>query len=46
MEIAQLKKISRDVRRDIVSMLTDAGSGHPGGSLSAVELMVGCTFPT
>lgn len=44
MEIAQLQKISRDIRRDIVSMLTDAGSGHPGGSLSAVELMVGLYF--
>ena len=28
-----------DVRRDIVSMLYTAGSGHPGGSLSAVEIL-------
>ncbi|HHW14248.1 MAG TPA: transketolase, partial [Firmicutes bacterium] len=25
-------------------MLTEAGSGHPGGSLSAVELLVGLYF--
>lgn len=29
----------RQLRRDIINMLADAGSGHPGGSLSAVELM-------
>ncbi len=28
------------IRRDIISMLEKAGSGHPGGSLSAVEMLV------
>lgn len=28
-------------REDILTMLNKAGSGHPGGSLSSVELMVG-----
>lgn len=32
------------VRSDILTMVHKAGSGHPGGSLSAVELMVGLYF--
>ncbi len=40
METADLKKISANVRKDILNMLCKAGSGHPGGSLSAVELLV------
>lgn len=31
----------RRVREDIVTMIHEAGSGHPGGSLSSVELLVG-----
>ena len=29
----------RELRKDIINMTADAASGHPGGSLSAVELM-------
>jgi transketolase len=43
-EIEQLKKIAVNVRRDIITMLAEAGSGHPGGSLSAVELMTALYF--
>ncbi|HEY3365119.1 MAG TPA: transketolase [Symbiobacteriaceae bacterium] len=43
-DIASLKETARQVRRDIVEMTHAAGSGHPGGSLSAVELMVGLYF--
>lgn len=39
-----LKKISLQVRRDILEMIHKAGSGHPGGSLSAVELLVALYF--
>lgn len=39
MDIASLQKTCRQVRRDIINMTTDAASGHPGGSLSAVEIM-------
>lgn len=39
MNTAELSKICRQVRRDIITMTANAGSGHPGGSLSAVELM-------
>lgn len=32
------------VRKDIVRMLTSAGSGHPGGSLSSVEILTSIFF--
>lgn len=35
----KLEKICKDMRADILKMTHAAGSGHPGGSLSAVELM-------
>lgn len=37
--MARLREICKDVRADIVRMTAAAGSGHPGGSLSAVEAM-------
>lgn len=45
MSTAELHEFCRAVRRDIINMTANAGSGHPGGSLSAVELMsaVFCT---
>ena len=33
-----LKTVARRLRRHIVTMIGRAGSGHPGGSLSAVEI--------
>ena len=40
MEITALQAQCTQVRRDIIRMLAGAGSGHPGGSLSAVEILV------
>ncbi len=37
--IGKLKETARTIRRDIVTMLTESASGHPGGSLSAVEIL-------
>ena len=37
--LEDLEAIARQVRRDIVQMTYTAGSGHPGGSLSAVEIL-------
>jgi transketolase len=37
---ADLEAISREIRWDVVRMIGLAGSGHPGGSLSCVEVMV------
>ncbi len=38
--IEELKKIAKEVRKDVVSMLAEAGSGHTSGSLSCVEIIV------
>jgi transketolase len=35
----KLKKIARDIRVDIIKETYHAGSGHPGGSLSAADIM-------
>ena len=37
--VEELKSISKLIRKDIVSMLTESASGHPGGSLSIVDIM-------
>ena len=42
--IDEMKKIARRMRIDIVKMIGAAGSGHPGGSLSEVELLVALFF--
>lgn len=38
-EFETLSKTALRMRRDIIKMLGVAGSGHPGGSLSAVEIL-------
>ncbi len=43
-DIQHLKKITQEIRVDIIRMLTEAGSGHPGGSLSATEIVTGLFF--
>jgi transketolase len=43
-KVAQLKEIASRVRKNIVSMIAESGSGHPGGSLSAVEILVTLYF--
>lgn len=44
MDQKALQLTCAQVRTDILNMIHKAGSGHPGGSLSAVELMVGLYF--
>ncbi|MBK8925661.1 MAG: transketolase [Crocinitomicaceae bacterium] len=39
MAIASSEKISSQVRRDIIRMVTDVQSGHPGGSLGCADFM-------
>jgi transketolase len=36
---ARVAHMCQAMRRDIIEMLGEAGSGHPGGSLSAVEIV-------
>ena len=38
MDEKELQLKANTIRRDIVKMIGAANSGHPGGSLSAVEL--------
>ncbi|MCB9767311.1 MAG: transketolase [Candidatus Omnitrophica bacterium] len=38
-EVAQLKQIANKARINTIKMLHEAGSGHPGGSLSAMDIM-------
>lgn len=40
----ELQNISKEVRKDIIEMIYKAGSGHPGGSFSAVEILVALYF--
>ena len=40
----ELKSISKLIRKDIVSMLTESASGHPGGSLSAADIVTTLFF--
>jgi len=42
--LEHLQKIARKLRRHIVKMLAIAGSGHPGGSLSAIDILTGLFF--
>ncbi|MBC2857267.1 transketolase [Cetobacterium sp. 2A] len=39
MEVLQVEKECKRIRREILEMIHTAGSGHPGGSLSGVELL-------
>ena len=40
MDIIELKKIATGIRRDIIDMIYNAKSGHPGGSLSCTDILV------
>jgi transketolase len=42
--VAELAAISKSMRRSVIEMITEAKSGHPGGSLSAVEILVTLFF--
>ncbi len=42
--IAELEQTARSLRRHILRMIASANSGHPGGSLSAVEIVTALYF--
>lgn len=44
MKIEELKNIARESRINVVKMIAEAGSGHPGGSLSCIEILVALYF--
>ena len=43
-EAEELARLAREVRRDIISLIYAAGSGHPGGSLSEVDILIALYF--
>ncbi len=44
LSIADLKKCANEIRKDIVRMTAAAASGHPGGSLSAADIVTALYF--
>jgi transketolase len=40
MDLESLKGTARTFRKEILETIYEAGSGHPGGSLSAVEILI------
>jgi transketolase len=45
-EVARLRPIVRRMREHVIRMITAAGCGHPGGSLSAAEIVAVLFFHT
>lgn len=39
LEIKEIQKVSKKLRREILMMIHNAKSGHPGGSLSCVDIL-------
>jgi transketolase len=43
-EIERLKEKAKEIRKWVIRMLTEAGSGHPGGSLSCADIVAALYF--
>jgi transketolase len=41
---AELKTMAKKLRRHVITMIATAGSGHPGGSLSAADIITALYF--
>ena len=44
LSIADLKEMAKKLRRHVITMIATAGSGHPGGSLSAADIVTALYF--
>lgn len=44
MTIYELENRTKDIRKEIIQMLTQAGTGHPAGSLDVVEILSALYF--
>ena len=42
--VSELREIAKELRRDIIQTIYTAGSGHPGGSLSELEILISLYF--
>ena len=45
-DLDSLRSTARSMRRNILTMIVEANSGHPGGSLSSVEILASLYFHT
>ncbi len=45
-DLDSLRATARSMRRNILNMIAEANSGHPGGSLSSVEILASLYFHT
>ncbi len=43
-EVSDLPALATELRRDIIQTIYTAGSGHPGGSLSELEILIALYF--
>jgi len=41
---AELEEMAKKLRRHVITMIATAGSGHPGGSLSAADIVTAVYF--
>jgi transketolase len=44
LSITELEKMAKQLRRHVITMIATAGSGHPGGSLSAADIVTALYF--
>ncbi|NDD91514.1 transketolase [bacterium] len=44
MNSSELRALAKDLRVSIIEMITEAKSGHPGGSLSAIDVLTALWF--
>ena len=42
--MTELERRANEMRSDIVRMIAEAGSGHPGGSLSCADILAALYF--
>lgn len=42
--VLELKQKAKELRKEIITMIYNAQSGHPGGSLSAIDALVGLYY--
>jgi transketolase len=44
LSVPELEKMAKQLRRHVIQMIATAGSGHPGGSLSAADIVTALYF--
>ncbi|MBM3128400.1 MAG: transketolase [Chloroflexi bacterium] len=44
MSVPELEQMAKQIRRDIIDMIFTANAGHPGGSLSATDILTALYF--